>query len=345
MSEQRHLLLIHPAITVSPEKLEKTKQNSVLSQCSALDQFLINKLNDGSLQLQNDVYKVVYYLTPEEKEEIQFPVKLIPILAQSLKEGGKLYGLSDAYKLQALINGFEIAHDGEKGEYHWIKKSTSSSTTAPVALKSNQSKKLAGSSSNATGSTPGLRALPSFKKAATKALPVFKKPESPKAVNELDEDDNEDEEEEDEFDLDSDELTAAKSKFFDNVEGDDSAESIDEDELVEENDKNVITMVTCGKSKTRRRKACKDCSCGLKEQEEQELDAARAAQNSVLGTEVKFDEQELAEIDFTIQGKKVGGCGSCALGDAFRCSGCPYLGLPAFKPGQPISLDTIADDL
>lgn len=170
-------------------------------------------------------------------------------------------------------------------------------------------------------------------------LPVFKKAESPRAslvAEDLDtlEDEN-----------DSDDLTASKSRFFDDIGEQDSAESIDEDELVQDGEDSKITLVECGKTKTRRRKACKDCTCGLKEAEDQAADAARVAQDRILGKEIKFNEQELTEIDFTIQGKEVGGCGSCALGDAFRCSGCPYLGLPAFKPGQAIGLDTIDDDL
>jgi len=77
------------------------------------------------------------------------------------------------------------------------------------------------------------------------------------------------------------------------------------------------------------KKACKNCSCGLKEAEE----AAVA---------VKLDglNEGLAP---ALQAGGSGGCGSCAKGDAFRCASCPYAGLPAFTPGTKPEIGVKAD--
>ena len=327
------LILIHPAITTIPEILEEKKVELSSDNVSVMDQFLINKINDGHVLLEDSKYDLVYYLTPEESDKIQFPRNLIPVLNKSLKEGGKLHGLTNAYKVDALISGFDI---NTEGEYYWVKRAVGSANkTVAIPLKN---PKISGNST-----------LPSFKKGTVlKKLPSFKKQESAttSAVQIVKEYGGED----DELDEDDSFSDSSKAKYFEmgdknvinSVTGGNS--SIDEDELIENStDKttnDMITMITCGKTKTRRKRACKDCTCGMKEEEENEVNEIRQAQEKI----VKFSAEEMNEIDFTIEGKSVGGCGSCSLGDAFRCSGCPYLGLPAFKPGQAINLNSISDD-
>lgn len=124
-------------------------------------------------------------------------------------------------------------------------------------------------------------------------------------------------------------------------------ELIDEDELMA--DESLATPVQippeCAPRPGKRRRACKDCTCGLKEQIEEEDRAKREKADKALeavkkkaAEGVKLDANDLAEIDFTVEGK-ASSCGNCYLGDAFRCDGCPYIGLPAFKPGEKVVLD------
>ncbi|KAF1940787.1 Fe-S cluster assembly protein dre2 [Clathrospora elynae] len=113
---------------------------------------------------------------------------------------------------------------------------------------------------------------------------------------------------------------------------------IDEDDLITEADmaRPVVQPIECQPKPGKRRRACKDCTCGMKEKLEAEDAATRSSADKALNA-LKLDSDDLAEVDFTVQGK-VGSCGNCALGDAFRCDGCPYIGLPAFKPGEEVRL-------
>jgi len=97
---------------------------------------------------------------------------------------------------------------------------------------------------------------------------------------------------------------------------DDDVELVNDEDLLDEEDlekPNADQLKVCGT--TGKRKACKNCSCGLAEeleQENQDQNEAPAPPKS--------------------------SCGSCYLGDAFRCSTCPYIGLPPFKPGEKVTI-------
>ncbi|ORY63005.1 cytokine-induced anti-apoptosis inhibitor 1, Fe-S biogenesis-domain-containing protein [Pseudomassariella vexata] len=119
---------------------------------------------------------------------------------------------------------------------------------------------------------------------------------------------------------------------------DDDDELIDEDTLLTEEDLNrpIAIPAECVPKVGKRRRACKDCTCGLAEKLAAEDAEMRADADAKLQT-LKLGMDDLNEMDFTVQGK-VGSCGNCSLGDAFRCDGCPYLGMPAFKPGEEVRL-------
>lgn len=102
---------------------------------------------------------------------------------------------------------------------------------------------------------------------------------------------------------------------------DDDVDLLDSDALLDEDDLKKpdalsLKAPTCGEGAGKKKKACKNCTCGLAEELDQE---SKGQQKSNLPKSA---------------------CGSCYLGDAFRCASCPYAGMPAFKPGEKILLDS-----
>ncbi|KAI1747822.1 cytokine-induced anti-apoptosis inhibitor 1, Fe-S biogenesis-domain-containing protein [Xylaria castorea] len=121
---------------------------------------------------------------------------------------------------------------------------------------------------------------------------------------------------------------------------DDDDELIDEDTLLTEEDINMKLQppAECIPKIGKRRRACKDCTCGLAARLEAEDSTRRAKADADLSVlKLGADDLDDLELDFTVKGK-VGSCGSCSLGDAFRCADCPYMGLPAFKPGEEVTI-------
>ncbi|XP_013628232.1 PREDICTED: anamorsin homolog [Brassica oleracea var. oleracea] len=97
---------------------------------------------------------------------------------------------------------------------------------------------------------------------------------------------------------------------------DDDLDLIDEDSLLTEEDlKKPQLPVASGCETTK--KACKNCVCGRAETEEKAVKLGL--------TEDQIENPQSS-------------CGSCGLGDAFRCGTCPYKGLPPFKLGEKVTL-------
>jgi len=99
---------------------------------------------------------------------------------------------------------------------------------------------------------------------------------------------------------------------------------VDEDELLSDglilpNPSSCGTENDAGAGKKR---ACKNCTCGLAEEEANEN---RKESN--------------------IQSAAPSACGNCYKGDAFRCASCPFLGKPAFEPGQGKLVLQMSDDI
>jgi anamorsin len=132
--------------------------------------------------------------------------------------------------------------------------------------------------------------------------------------------------------LNKEDIQASTSSSSWKVSIDDLAESdlVDEDDLLKDDLEGVTIAgdtMDCGVGKDGKKRACANCSCGLAEQ------LAGGDGNSP-STPATLEDQ-LA---------KSSGCGGCARGDAFRCAGCPFLGKPAFEPGQEKVILAMGDD-
>jgi hypothetical protein len=71
----------------------------------------------------------------------------------------------------------------------------------------------------------------------------------------------------------------------------------------------ISSTATECQPKAKRRRACKDCTCGLAQKFEAEDKAKRANADQALSI-LKLQADDLAEVDFTVKGK-VGSCGNC----------------------------------
>lgn len=150
--------------------------------------------------------------------------------------------------------------------------------------------------------------------------------------------------------------------------------TIDESSLLTAEDlkrASAVQRPDCDVKKTR--KACKNCTCGLREillEEKDDLPPALASNGNSNGASIHtgramsgVDRQlpngeRKNDVQVVTTGAVTSSCGNCYLGDAFRCDSCPYIGtshssfftmafkvmlfestgLPAFEPGQKVQI-------
>lgn len=341
----RTLLLSPPSLSSHPERLDEIR---AAHHRDTTDIQMLDRLSLNLVSLPDETYDIIMILTDADQTRTEssnlLSNQLLSALVKSLKVGGRLQSQdgtfasardSSEYR-EAILAGL-TDQDGAmtKPEY-------ASSEAVPLRL----GKKKAEGGASATTSAAGTGAVSLNLTGKRKNGP----PDAtqPAGVGFVD------------F---SDDLDAPTE------DNDDDDDLIDEDTLLSDDDlaKPIVQPPECRPKTGKRRRACKDCTCGLAARLEAEDAAKRATADAALAqlhptsnnstlnnpptdpnttittaaaaasAAAKLKTSELVEQDFTVQGK-VGSCGNCALGDAFRCDGCPYIGLPAFKEGEQVRL-------
>ena len=359
-SPERILLLSPPSLSSSPDKLTAVLSNY---DRSATEIQMLDRISYGLVTLPQTTYSLILILTDADGSRTEskkiISRDIISLLAKSLRPGGKLKSQDGTFgaeqgsneRNEAVFAGLTIDSAGDvfvKPSHtedavplrFGRKKATAPETTTQdsgTTNGTNGTSQAAGglTSHPSTSLSLPLNANGKRDNTATSSVPA--------GVGFIDFTDDLDYPMEEAGDVNSDD------------------ELIDEDTLLDESDLNRPIKVPqeCA-PKAKRRRACKDCTCGLAAKLEAEdqakrskADAALAALKSAAPSTTttttngdgiannnngtKLAAEDLAELDFTVPGK-VGSCGNCALGDAFRCDGCPYIGLPAFRPGEEVRI-------
>ncbi|KAK5129621.1 hypothetical protein LTR08_003020 [Meristemomyces frigidus] len=329
---QRTLLLAPPSVAAHPATLSRV---AAAYHRDTTDIQMLDRLALGLVSLPPATYDVVLLLTdvdttPRAGARALLDRSAMALVVASMKAGGRLRAqegaLAHAEQTEAILAGLVGAGDGQGV----VKPDSSAAGAQTVTLSFGKKKRADAAAVPANGveaAHVGKRKSEDISTGNGSRNAVLKA--TPAGVGFIDTtadfaDAYEDEDEDVDMDFpDDDELARAGQ--------------IDPDTLLTEADrqKPLIIPDAC-KPTSKRRRACKDCSCGLAQRLAAE-DLAKRSQADASLAQIKLSAEDLDEVDFTVQGK-VGSCGNCALGDAFRCDGCPYVGLPAFRPGEEVRL-------
>lgn len=314
--QQRTLLLAPPSLSAHPEAL-----TTILAahDRSATDIQMLDRLALGLVSLPAETYDVVMLLTDADGARTQTIDRgVVEKVVPSLKADGRLSAQSGALQGSEVTEGV-LAGLVADGNGALLKPKQAAEQTVKLSFgRKNKKADAAAIPANA------VEAVNTAKRKSVDISTSGPVKATPAGVGfvELGDDFGMDYDEDEDFEIPSNAELAR-------------AEKIDPDSLLTEEDRmKPLNIPEACLPNTKRRRACKDCSCGLAERLNAEDAAKRAQADSNLA---KLQAEDLAEVDFTVQGK-VGSCGNCALGDAFRCDGCPYIGLPAFKPGEEVRL-------
>ncbi|ERF68080.1 Fe-S cluster assembly protein dre2 [Endocarpon pusillum Z07020] len=309
----RTLLLAPPSLSSHEERLENIVE---AHDRAATDIQMLDRLSLGLVSLPEATYDVILLLTDADGSRREGQSLLnrdtFALLVRALKTSGKLrsqdgqFGVSEGQeRTEAILAGLRY----EVGE-GFIKPDYGAQAPVPLTFAKNKAVAQAAGGFNRDNTQSISLALTGKRKSQDISGAT------PAGVGFVDFSD----------DLGKPELDDSEDEL------------IDEDTLLTDEDliRPVKIPAECKPKAGKRRRACKDCTCGLAQKLEAEDKAKRANADFALNT-LKLGADDLAEVDFTVKGK-VGSCGNCSLGDAFRCDGCPYIGLPAFKPGEEVRL-------